>query len=93
MLTPPTAPILWLFLGVAPSFSRTPEMTPTSAPASCSLKNRDSTLECLRSVPLASVPAPSMMAKWTLGNWPDTVPTACCIRKPTPMTRSYFLLA
>jgi len=56
-------PMVWLFLGSAPLFSRTPAIVPTRAPASCSLKRRPATLECLRSVPLASVPVPSMIAE------------------------------
>src|SRR5207245_2084192 len=82
LLTPPTAPITcWFFLDL-PFFSSHPAMAPTMAPASCSLKNSETTFECLRSTPLASVPAPSMIAKWMFGNVPETVPTACCIRKP-----------
>ena len=29
-----------------------------------------------------------MIAKWTFGNWPETVPTAAPMRNPTPITRS-----
>ena len=35
----------------------------------------------------------SMIAKFVLGNFVATVSTASAIRKPTPMTRSYFCWA
>src|ERR1700687_72439 len=52
MLMPPTAPITCLFFGALLCFSSRPASAPTMAPASCSLKYSDCTLECLRSVEL-----------------------------------------
>ena len=60
---PPTAPMTCVFLGALPAFSIKAAIAPTNAPDSCSLKKSDWTLGSLRSTNLASVPAPSTMAK------------------------------
>jgi len=40
--------------------------------------------------PASSVGAPSMIANFTFGNCVATFQMAFCMRKPTPITRSYL---
>ena len=44
-------------------------------------------------LPFRPTPELSMIANFVFGNFEATVPIASAIRKPTPITRSYFCWA